>query len=296
MGLRRSLVEGAGAARRAPLVQTVAVSTIAVSLLLLGLVRLIEHNVGRLADSWGKDAQIIIYLDDEAAPARAQKIADAARRLPGVASARTVTGAEAHARLAKSLGERAALLDGIEDDLLPTSVELSFHDGVTDTAGLTKELDRLRHAPGVEDVERMGDWVDRLVAIQRLLALAGFVLGALVAAACIFVVVATIRLGVYARRDEIEILKLCGATDGFVKAPFVVEGALQGSCGAALALGLLYGLFRAVAPHVEHTLGSALCAVPLTFLPTHDLAVAVPIGAVLGLVGSFVAVGRYVEV
>jgi len=291
----RSLHGALAALRRAPLVQAVAIGTVAVSLVLCGLVRLLAINLDRMADTWGRGVEAIVYLEDGASPVRVRKIADAVARLPGVDGVRTIEGKEAYARLRRSLGDRGALLDGVEESLLPVSLEVSLRDGLASAQRLAPEFERLRKAPGVEEVELMGDWVDRLVRAARLLRLGGLLLALLVGVACLYVVSSTIRLGVFARREEIEILKLVGATDGFVKGPFLIEGMIQGTVGAGLALLTLLGLFRAVAPHVQSTLGAALCAAPLTFLPLAECASAVFLGAALGLVGSNLAVNQHVD-
>ena len=108
-------------------------------------------------------------------------------------------------------------------------------------------------------------------------------------------VASTIRLGVFARREEIEILKLVGATDGFVKAPFLVEGAIQGLVGAALALLTLYALYRAGAPSIERSLGATLLSIQMSFLGPYELCAAVLVGGALGLAGSNLAVNRHVH-
>jgi len=291
----RALQAGFQAIRRAPLVQAVAIGTVAVSLLLVGIVRLAAINVDLLAGSWGRDVEVIVYLEDGISPARARKIADAVARLPGVTGVREVAGKEAYERLRRSLGDRGVLLDGIEEAMLPASLEVSLQGGLAGAIRLQPELERLRRAPGVEEVERMGDWVDRLVAAARLLRLGGVVLALLVGMACLYVVSSTIRLGVFARREEIEILKLVGATDGFVKGPFLVEGAVQGVVGALLANLLLFGLFRATSPHIQSALGSALLSTPLQFLPWTELCAWVLAGAAIGIVGSNVAVSQHVR-
>lgn len=291
----RAIRAAMAAVRHAPLVQAVAIGTVAVSLLLVGVVRLMAVNVELLAESWGRDVEVIVYLEDGVSPARTRKIAEAVQKLPGVAGVRLVDGKEAWSRMRRSLGDRAALLDGIEEGLMPSSLEVSLRDGIAGVVRLRPELDRLARAPGVEEVERMGDWVDRLVAAARLLRLGGLMLGLLVGMACLYVVSSTIRLGVFARRDEIEILKLVGATDGFVKGPFLVEGAAQGLIGALLANALLFGVFRVTAPHVQNSLGTALLAAPLRFLPWPELAVTVLAGGLLGIIGSHVAVSQYVR-
>ncbi len=291
--LLRRFVDGA---RAKPLIQVVAVGTIALSLVLVGVVELAALNVRKLARNWGADVQMTVYLEDGVTPARAQKITAALAKLPGVVAVRTVDAHEAWQRLSRSLGARADLLDGVEEGFLPTSIEVALKPGVAEVLRAHPAFERLRHTAGVEDVELMGDWTARLRDVERLLATAGWAVAALVLCACLYIVGSTIRLGVFARRDEIEIWKLVGATNGFVKAPFLVEGGVQGALGTGLAVALLYGLFRLAAPHVEVLLGGWLASGPLGFFTPMQLTVAIAGGTLLGLCGSAVALGRYVDV
>jgi cell division transport system permease protein len=215
---------------------------------------------------------------------------------PGVERVRTIDTHEAYERLRRSLGTRADLLDGVEEGFLPTSIEVGLRPGLAEVLRAHPAFERLRKTPGVEEVELMGGWAARLAAVDTLLSQVGLAVGLLVACACLYIVASTIRLGVFARRDEIEILKLVGATDRFVKAPFLIEGALQGALGTALAVALLYGLFRMGAPRVEALLGELVAAAPLSFFPAPALAAAIAGGAFLGLSGSALALGRYVKV
>jgi cell division transport system permease protein len=293
--MRRALIAGLLSIRRAPLAQVVAIGTIAVALLLVCLVRLIGENVTRIAAGWGRGVHMTVYLEDGLSPTRARQIADHVARIPEVERVEQVEPKQAWARLQKSLGDKGDLLDGVEESMLPASIEVTLRPGVAPLARTLPWYERLRHTAGVEDIELMGDWVERVAAIERLLRAAGLALGLLVGLACLYIVASTIRLAVFARRDEIEILKLVGATDGFVKAPFLVEGTMQGLAGAALALALVYAVFRSTAPWIEQTLGAGLCASPLAFLRPLEVTVALLGGALLGLGGSAVAVGRHVR-
>ena len=293
----RMIGRGLRGARRNPLIQLVAVGTIALSLVLVGTVELTAKNVARLAAGWGAGVQMTVYLEDGVPPARVQQIAGALGKLPGVDAVRTVDVHEAWGRLKRSLGTRGDLLDGVEESFLPASIEVTLKPGVAEVIRAHPAFEKLRQTAGVEDVELMGDWVARLRAAETLLHEAGVAVGLLVLCACLYIVGSTIRLGVFARKDEIEILKLVGATDGFVKGPFLVEGALQGALGAARASGLLYGLFRLAQPRLESTLGGLLLGgQALAFFRPAELALAVTAGALLGLFGSAVALGRYVKV
>jgi cell division transport system permease protein len=291
----RSLARAWDGARRAPLVQAVAVGCIALTLLLVGVVGLAALNLGRLATGWGADTQLTVYLEDGTAAARAQKIAAALARLPGVTGVRMVDGHQAWERLRRSLGARADLLDGVEEGFLPASIEVSLKPGVAEVLRAHPAFERLKRTAGVEDVELMGAWSERLGALRRLLDGIGWAVAALVAFACLYIVGATIRLGLFARREEIAIWRLVGATNGFVRAPFLVEGGLQGALGTGLAAALLYALFRVGAPRLESVLGGWLASGPLGFFSAAQLALAIAAGTLLGLCGSALAVGRYVE-
>lgn len=290
-GLRRAL---SGAARR-PLVSILGTGAIGVSLLLVGVVFLAAQNVARLTSGWGRGVQMVIYLEDGAGPERARAIARVLEGVDAVEKVDYVPPDAAFARLRDGLGERRDLLDGVEAGYLPASLEVTLRSGVRDVAAVSPLVDRLRRTAGVEEVEFLGDWVDRLAALLRSLRFTAAALALLVAIACVYVVAGTIKLGVYTRKDELEVLKLVGATDRFVKGPLVVEGALQGALGAGAAVGLLWGLFRLGGPALERMLQGAVGELHLRFLPLEQVGLVVAAGALLGVVGSWLAIGRYAD-
>jgi cell division transport system permease protein len=294
--LSRAVRQAAVGAREQPLIQLVAVGTIALTLLLVAAFALCACNVRRIAAGVGGLAQMTVYLEDGAAPERAQLIASALARLPGVTAVRSVSQREAYERLRRSLGARGELLTGVEEGYLPASLEVSLQAGVAEVIRAHPAFERLRHAVGVEEVDLLGDFGSKLQALERMLVGVGCVVGLLVVCACLYIVASTIRLGVFARRDEIEILKLVGATDRFVKAPFLIEGAAQGAIGTALALALLYLGYHQAAPRVDAVLAAFAAAGPLRFFSPSLTALAIAGGALLGLAGSSLALGRYVRV
>ncbi len=291
MGLARAL---RGAARR-PLVTVLATGAVGVSLLLVGLVVLAAQNVAQLTRPWGQGVQMVVYLGDKTTPERARAIADVLRGVEAIERVDYVPPDAALARLEESLGDRRDLLQGVEVGYLPASLEVTLADGVREVAEASPLVAKLRATAGVEEVEFLGDWVDKVTSLIRTLRLAALALAIVVALACVYVVAGTIKLGMYARKDEIEVLKLVGATDRFVKGPLVVEGALQGALGAGVALLLLYVAFRLGAPALEAALGGAVGPLHLSFLPGAHAALVIAAGATLGIVGSWVAIGRYAD-
>jgi cell division transport system permease protein len=204
-----------------------------------------------------------------------------------------VTGGEALARLRASLGDEAGVLDGLGDDVLPASLEVR-------TAGLslpgTRELAaRLRGVPGAADVDFGAAWLERLATLLGRARAVGVALLVAVGLATSVLVSNTLRLAVYARRDEIEIMKLVGATDAHVGAPFVVEGAMQGLAGAALAVATLLGASAALLPRLHAALPMAARIGRADVLPTPLLAALLLGGVGLGVAASLLSLRRFLR-
>jgi cell division transport system permease protein len=185
------------------------------------------------------------------------------------------------------------VLEGLSSNPLPPTVELSPKETLPAARlrALAAELSRL---PTVREVDYGREWLDRLEALARALRAAGA--GALVAVlgAALLVVANTIRLAEYARRDEIEIMKLVGATDGYVRLPFLLEGVLQGLIGAGLALGGLWGAQRWLLPRAAEAFAFASAGNTPAFQLAQGGLVAAA-GALVGLLGSWLAVSRFLR-
>ncbi len=290
-GLGRALRGVAGR----PIVSILSTGAIAVSLLLVGLVVLAVANVSRLTSRWDDGVQMVVYLDDGVTPERARAIAGVLASVHAIERVDYVPPDAAYRRLGEALGNRRDLLDGVETGFLPGSLEVRLAGGVRGVASASPVIERLRRTPGVEEVEFLGDWVDRLSALLAALRAAAIALAFLVGGACVYVIGGTIKLGMYARRDELDVLRLVGATDGFIRLPLLVEGALQGLVGAGLALGGLYAVYRLGAPALERMLSSALGGLQLTFFPATLALAALGGGLVLGILGSWLAEGRHAD-
>jgi cell division transport system permease protein len=270
---------------RKPVVTLVATATIFVAVLVTGTFAAALTAGERIALGWAGDVTISVYFDVGADLERARAAVAAAA--PGRPLA-TITSAEALRALRDSLGNDASLLGGVDAALLPPSVEVG-------AAGLRLEevrelASRLARVPGARDVYDGNAWIeglDRTLATVRIIGLVLF--GALAVGSSILVS-NTLRLGVFARRDEIEIMRLVGGTDTFVQAPFWLEGLFQGVLGSALAIGTLLAVHAALAPRISAAarLGSALERAQL--LPTPLLLVLAAAGAMLGLISSAIAV------
>src|SRR5690606_31759656 len=189
-------------------------------------------------------------------------------------------------------GERAELLAGVDPSTLPDSLEIALVAGVE--PGFADALaDRIAGMDGVEQAAALGPWVTQVERMLTTLRWLAFGIAGLVSLACVAIVWNTIRLGVFARRSEIEILRLVGGTGSFVRGPFVVEGVLQGVLGTALAIACLWLGFELIRPFLERGLSLMFAAGSLRFFTVVEIGLALGFGAVIGLIGSRAAVARH---
>jgi cell division transport system permease protein len=281
--VRRSL----DAMARGPRVALVSATTIAVAVFVTGLFAASLNAAERLLAAWAGDAQISVYLDPAADLAQARSAA--AALAPG-RSVEAVTSREALRRFRDELGPEGALLDGVGEGVLPPSIEVRAR-------GLSAEAvralaSRLQAVPGAREVDFGNAWLEKVERFVHHLRWAGAALLVALGCGAAVLVANTLRLGVFARRDEIEIMKLVGATDAFVQIPFLLEGLFQGVAGGALASGALAALGAAALPRLRAALALAQPLAISDVLPLRIAASLVGAGAALGLVASALAVAR----
>ena len=275
---------------RAPVPSLLAVVTITLALFLGGALAFTVLGARALLVSWGAQPAVTAYLDRALSEEQARGVADRVRSAEPGAEVVFVSPAQALERLRVQLGELGGALDGLSRNPLPATVEVSPRGG----GDLRALAGRVSQVAGVAEVDYGREWVDRLEALGN--ALRGFGTGslALVGLAALLVVANTIRLAVYARRDEIEIMKLVGATDRYVRAPFLLEGALQGLCGAALAAAGLLAVQRLLLPRAAAAFAFASGA-QAPHLSAQHCALLAAAGALVGLCGSYLAVARFLR-
>jgi cell division transport system permease protein len=266
-----------------------AVVAIALAMTVLGTLLLVSWNVQRLLTQWTTAAEFSVYLRDDATSEQRGAIEEMIDR-SGVAAGRDyVSKADALARFRREFIELASLTSGFDDNPFPASVEVRVlpaaeADGRADA--LVRDIAGLA---GVADVRYDREWLARLGSGLDAIRGAGFVLALLMVAAAAVTVATVVRLGLHARRDEIEIMQLVGSPMTFIRGPFVAEGLMQGGMGAVLALGLLWLGFAAVAAWWGSDLATVLDGGSLEFLPVGFGAWLVAGGMAVGGIGGFAA-------
>lgn len=271
----------------------VSMSSLAIAFVCLGGALLGVANLGALAERWTGSGRMTVYLGDDARPEDVNQLRMVLESLDEVRGVEHVSSAAARAELVREL-ESADALRGIPNDLMPASLEVALAPGLSKQR-VSAMATRVGQFRGVESVDTYGSFfagLERLLRAGRGAALAVAILVAL----CVLMVVGnTIRLAVARRQREIEVLKLCGATDAFVRRPFVVEGTLQAFASSFFALLVLAIGFALLRHEVDTTL-SALLGTRVVFLSPLLLVTMLVGGGVVGAVGSFLSVRRYLSV
>lgn len=273
-----------------PLTSGVAVVTIAVTLVLVGAFALLVANMESVLERFGDALRVTAFLEDGVDEAGQRALAEAVAQLEGVEAVSRVSREEALERFRRGVGRGAPLLDGLTENPLPASLEISLTSERRSADGLARVAERVAQLPGVEDVASGRDWVEGYLRGVALVRGVGTGLGVILALAALLIIANTIRLAVLSRRDELEILSLVGASRSFVAAPFLIEGWLQGVLGGALALATLYAIFRLVLPGLEFGLELVLGGVAPRFFEARESLLLVLAGGCLGLFGAGVAV------
>jgi cell division transport system permease protein len=266
------------------------VFSVAVAFVCLAATLLAVVNVAELRTRWASLGRASVYLTRDASAEQIASIQQALRASDGVVSVRHVTSEDARREIGKA--GKDPVLDALPADAFPASLEVSVRKDVQ-AERLNQIASQLSSLPAVASVETYGGWTERLEQLLGGGVTAAGLLALIVFAAVVSVVSSTIRLSLQRRKLEVEVLKLVGATDSYVRQPFVLEGAAQGAVGATLAIGLLGILFLVVSANVDARL-IALFGVAPTFLPWSLVLATVAVGGTLGAVAAFVSLRRFV--
>ncbi len=279
-----------------PLLCSAAILTMGVALAAVGVFLLVVLNLQNLTKDWRDDIQVVAYMDKVPSATELDEVLQKVKAFPEVETAIFVSKTDALQRFTKRLGEDSDLLTGLRADVLPASLELQLKGEYQTRNAVQQVADRLKSELKLEDLQYGKDWLEQFESFTTLLELVGVVLGGFLVFAAVFIVSNTIKLTLYARRDELEIMTLVGATLRFIKTPFIIEGLLQGILGGVLAVVILYGLHHFVLKDGLQVLLLTPAGFTIEFLPREmQLAIAAA-GAFLGVLGSLLALRRFVRI
>lgn len=278
--------------RRNNWMSVASIGTVAVSLFIFGMFLMMVMNMNKLAENMESQVQINVYLLDKVDREQARDIEKDLKEIEGVESVGFVTKDEAMERFKDRLGDQKTLLDALDEtNPLPDSFEVT----VTNPDLVKPAAEKMEKLDGVECAKYGQDVMEHLFEITRLLRIFGFTLMLVLAFATLFIISNTIRLTVFARRKEIAIMKYVGATDWFIRWPFVMEGMVLGLFGSIIAAMVLRTAYTAMAEKVYETLAFFPLIPEQPFL-TYITIVVVISGMVVGAIGSAVSIKKFLKV
>lgn len=274
--------------RQARTTSLLAVMTIAVVLVLVGSATLLVENMVGILDEFGQELQLTAYLDDSLTDADLAPLAERVAAAPGVERVEVVTKDRALERFERIAGG-AELLVGLEENPLPASLEIFLLPEARNAEAMEILRESLDGLPGIDDLALGQEWIEGYARAVSLVRGGAFGIAIVLGMAALLIVANTIRLAFYARRDELDILSLVGASRTFVRVPFLLEGLLQGLLGGLLALAIVYGAYELLLPQMRLGLELVVGRAELRFFTNSESLRLVASGAGLGLLGSITA-------
>lgn len=275
--------------RRAPLLSALSVTTIAFSLFAVGLFGLVAINLRQALRGIENRVEIVAFLLHGTPVETVTLASEDIAAYPEVLTVRYVDQEQALKRAQEELVEFRDAYRDLEVNPLPASLEIRLKDGYRDAAHATAVADRLAGYAFVSDIRYGKDWVERLDRLRNIAGVVGLALGLAFALVAVVIIGATIRMAVLQREREIAIMRLVGATNWFIRGPFLLEGALKGLLGGLLAMALCYAAFAVVRG------GATTAVADLVFFHPAQLALGALFGIGIGLGGSMVSVGRHLR-
>ena len=276
--------------RRNGLVAFAAVSTMFISLFLLGGAQLIGRQIGLVIDQQTERVEVAVYLTDNISDADFHRLLDKLQTMPEVAHVRYESKQQAYQRFQDLFQNQKDLVNNVSPDALPASFRVKLED----PSKFAVIQAQIFGQPGVEQVIDERTVLNRLFAVSRILRLGAYIATAVMLVSTVALIANTVRMAVFARRKEIGIMRLVGATNWFIRIPFLIEGLVEGLVGAALAIAALAVLRRVFFNSIHQT---------IAFLPivrTQDLLTLIPlllvVAVLVALIASALAMRRFLEV
>lgn len=280
-----SLREALAAFRRAPLLASLSAAMIALSLFVVGLFGVAAHNIRLVLDQVEARVAVVAYLHDDADTEEIEALQAEIARLPQVRDVLYIARQQAFERAREQLSGFESVFAELDGNPFPASLEVTLEPGQRDADAVHRIADLVGEFPFVEDVRYGQDWLDKVYLLRRVAGAAALVVGGAFAAVAALIIGAAIRLAIFARRDEIAIMRLVGATDWFIRKPFLLEGLMTGALGSILAFPATYLVYRLLSDSV----------VDLEWIPPEWALAGMVAGAIFGMLASSRAVRRHLQ-
>lgn len=272
---------------------TVAVTTVVLSVLIVGATALFFMNAGDMMNFWKKGIKIMAYLKPGVTESDIPDIQHTIQKMYGVEEVRFISKKAALETLKSQMQRQSSIFTDLKENPLPDALEVRMIPSSQSWEKVETLSKKIESLPPVEEVEYGKRWLSRFENIFNLFKLTGYSLGGIFFMATIFIIANTIRLILYARRDELEIMRLVGASDKFIKIPFYIETILIGITGGIIGLLVLFGAFSVISSNVDQGFGSLLFHI--RFLPPGTLALILFCSMLVGWLGCYFSIKQFLK-
>lgn len=278
------------------LVTLITIFTITLALLIISLFMLFYVNMEGTIDQWSRKVAVTVYFDTEPIPQELSALKSRISALPGTEEIKYVSREEALEIFRSRLKGQESLLEGVAADILPSSFEITLKKEFRSADNVNLYVSRLKHVQGVGEVQYGEEWVNKFLTFFQFIRVLGLMIATFLIMTVLFIVSNTIKLTVLARQDELEILALVGATPFFIKAPFLIEGMLQGAVGSLIAVAILTAGYYSMLANAANFLSFNPADTGLIFLPLPYIALLMFGGVILGFIGSLVSLKKLIAI
>ena len=289
--------EGYRSVRQNKFISVVAILTIGLALMIFGAFLIVYFNVSQITTGWVQEVEISAYFKEGISQERVEQVKKTLWQNREIAKIEYVSKTEVLKRFRAEHPDSAYLLQGLSENPLPASFEITLTKDGQSREAVDQLVEKIQLIPELEEIQYGQEWTRSLLTFMNVLRLIGSILGGLLGIAIIFIIANTVRLTVYARRDELAVMRLIGATNSFIKGPFLMEGLFQGLIGSILALFLLFTMYHFWIPKLRASAGIFfLQDISISFLSVSMILWIVLAGMLLGLFGSLMSLGRFLRI
>jgi cell division transport system permease protein len=270
------------------------VTIICLSFLTVGIFLSLANNLGHIADQISQNLSVILFLEEDLTEGDIQAVEAALNRTELFVFAQYVSPDEAMSKFKERFPDLQDIVTNLDINPFPPSFEATLRETVP--KDINPLLDQLKSLRGVEDIQYNREWVERMEALSRLAKAVGFFLGGILILASFFIISNIIKMNVMARKDEIAILRLVGGSNMFIRVPFLLEGLLLGFFGGILSLLLLLILIKIFPFYLGSSLGVLSDLINFRYLSLSQALALIGSGCVIGVLGSFSSLSKFMKV
>ena len=273
----------------------VTIITIAVAFFILNIFFIIYNNVNSVLGEWKGRIRIIAYLQDGLSGGDLTSLENRMKNTAGIKAIKYYSKQDALSQFREELKGQAGILSGVSADVLPAYLTITVQESVLNNNSIDKLAAAIKRVPGVADVQYGAQIAQKVSGILILVKMLGIGICGFMLFAIFIIVSNTIRISIFSRKDEIEIMKLVGATNLFIEIPFMLEGMIQVLAGTGISIVFLYLVYRLFLYRLHTTLGSLFLTMNVSFLSTNAILALLAGSALMGMTGAIISTGKFIR-